>query len=112
MIWFDLDNSPHVPLFRPILKELGQRDCAVEVTARDFAQTSSLLKFWEIPHTLIGKHAGKNKIKKLLNVITRSCQLLDYIKGKEISLAVSHGSRTQVMAAWRAGIPSVVMMDY
>jgi predicted glycosyltransferase len=42
MIWFDLDNSPHVPLFRPILRELDRRSVPYMVTARDFAQTKEL----------------------------------------------------------------------
>ena len=66
-IWIDLDNSPHVPLFRPVIEELGRRGVECVVTARDYAQTASLLEFWGIPHTLIGKHGGKNKINKVLN---------------------------------------------
>lgn len=112
MIWFDLDNSPHVPLFRPILKELERRNIPVDITARDFAQTASLLKYWNISHTMIGSHGGKNIIKKLVNLYTRSNQLRRHISGKPVSLAVSHGSRTQVVAAKRSGIPSVLMLDY
>lgn len=112
MIWFDLDNSPHVPLFRPVLRELEQRGVPADVTARDFAQTASLLKYWNIPHTMIGAHGGKNKIKKVLNLMHRSQQLRRYLRGRKTELAVSHGSRTQVVAAYRAGIPSVLMLDY
>ena len=56
MIWFDLDNSPHVPLFRPILEELKKRRVDYIVTARDFAQTKELLELWGIPHSMVGKH--------------------------------------------------------
>lgn len=112
MLWFDLDNSPHVPLFRPILAELDTRNVQYHVTARDFAQTKDLLALWKIPHTMIGKHAGASKMKKLINLVGRSTQLMRHMRPLGPSLAVSHGSRTQVLAAWRMRVPSIVMMDY
>lgn len=112
MIWFDLDNSPHVPLFRPIFQQLQSLDFPFYVTARDFAQTKDLLDLYHIKHTLIGKHAGKSKIKKILNLLHRSSLLTKNIKCLPIRLAVSHGSRTQLLAAKRTGIPSIVMLDY
>lgn len=113
MIWFDLDNLPHVSLFRPIFKELEKRGIDYIVTARDFNHTIEQLKYWGIDHTAIGFHGGKNKFKKVLNLAQRSYQLREYIKNFDnIELAVSHGSRTQVVAAKWMRIPSIVMMDY
>jgi predicted glycosyltransferase len=111
-IWIDLDNSPHVPLFRPIIRELNGRDVETVITARDYAQTKKLLQLWEIPHRLIGKHGGRNKAKKILNLLVRSNQLRRYAKDKSIDLALSHGSRTQLVAARQLGIPSILMLDY
>ena len=34
-IWIDLDNSPHVPFFRPIVPALRRLGFTVAVTARD-----------------------------------------------------------------------------
>ena len=112
MLWFDLDNSPHVPLFRPVLAELKRREVPCHVTARDFAQTRDLLALWNIPHTLIGKHAGASTVKKLVNLVARSTQLMRHIRPLHPKLCISHGSRTQVLAAWRMRVPSVVMLDY
>lgn len=112
MIWFDIDNSPHVPLFRPILKELDKRKVNYFITAREFAQTKELLRFWGIPFELIGEHGGKNKIKKILNLFERSFQLSKTLKKRRITLAVSHGSRTQLLTASKLGVPSVLMLDY
>lgn len=112
MFWFDLDNSPHVPLFRPIFRELDRRSIPYMVTARDFAQTKELLEYWKIPHKLIGRHGGKNKLRKIINLFQRSQQLVRYIRESEVKLAVSHGSRTQLVAARRLGIKSVLMLDY
>jgi hypothetical protein len=37
-IWIDLDNSPHVPFFAPIIKELRRCGYSVLLTARDAFQ--------------------------------------------------------------------------
>ncbi len=112
-IWFDLDNLPHVSLFRPIFKELETRNIKYIVTARDFNHTVEQLIYWNIDHTAIGCHGGKNKLKKILNLFKRSYQLKRYIKNFDnIGLAVSHGSRTQILTAKKMGIKSIVMMDY
>ena len=41
-IWFDLDNTPHVPLFEPVIEELEARGFPVLVTARDAFQVCEL----------------------------------------------------------------------
>ena len=111
-IWIDLDNSPHVPLFRPVINELNRQGVKTIVTARDFAQTISLLDLWSLNYTPVGKHGGKNKIGKIFNLFIRANQLRKFIKKHKIDLAVSHGSRTQLLAAKWLGIPSVLMLDY
>lgn len=112
MIWFDLDNSPHVPLFRPVFKELDERKVEYCITAREFAQTKDLLDFWKIKHSLIGKHAGKNKLNKAVNLFHRGSKLRKYAKNKSINLGISHGSRTQLLATKSLGINSLLMFDY
>ncbi|CUS87033.1 Protein of unknown function (DUF354) [Candidatus Kryptonium thompsonii] len=47
-IWFDIDNSPHVLLFAPIIKILQNEGYDIIVTARDFAQTLPLLDKYKI----------------------------------------------------------------
>lgn len=111
-IWFDLDNSPHVPLFKPVFQELDKRHLDYIITSREFAQTEELLKLWNIPHKLIGRHAGKNKIKKVLNLYDRAKELRKYFGDERNISAVSHGSRTQLLAAWQMKIKSILMLDY
>lgn len=112
MIWFDLDNSPHVPLFRPVFKELDIKNVKYVVTSRKFAQTTGLLKFWNIPYTGIGAHAGKSKVKKVTNLLGRSLMLRKFIKNLPVKLAVSHGSRAQLVTCKLLGIRSILMLDY
>lgn len=112
MIWFDLDNAPHVPLFRPILKILDEREQKYVLTTREFAQTSNLLSFWKIEYKLIGKHAGKNKFRKIGNLLNRAYQLSQYIKPFKPDLAISHGSRALLLTARFNDIKSLTLFDY
>lgn len=112
MIWFDLDNSPHVVIFRPIFEELKKRGVGYVITARDYAQTKDLLELWCIPYSMVGEYGGKNKFKKIYNLIHRSLKLRKFIKNKGVKLAVSHGSRTQAVASRLSGIKSILMLDY
>jgi uncharacterized protein len=112
MFWFDLDNSPHVPLFKPIFKEFDKRNLDYLVTIREYAQTRQLCELWGIKYKLIDKHAGKNKFLKIINLINRSSKLKEFVKDKKISLAISHGSRTQLVTCHRLKIRSILMLDY
>lgn len=111
-IWIDMDNSPHVPFFRPIIEELRERGYSLLLTARDAFQVTELTKLHQIPCEAIGRHYGKNKFMKGLGLIIRSAQLLPMVIRERPNIAVSHGSRAQMIAAKVLGIPSVVIADY
>ncbi|PYV10009.1 MAG: hypothetical protein DMG23_09125, partial [Acidobacteria bacterium] len=61
-IWIDLDNSPHVPFFAPIVEELGKHGYPVVVTARDCFQVRELADLFHLNYRLVGHHSGKGKI--------------------------------------------------
>ncbi len=111
-IWIDLDNSPHVPLFAPLIRHLRAQRWGVFVTARDFAQTLDLVEQLGVDAVAVGRHAGRSKVRKVLNLPVRSTQLLMAVRGFKPELALSHGSRTGTIAARILGIPTVVMFDY
>ena len=112
MYWIDIDNTPHVPLFVPIIQELKNRNYTYIITARDFAQTKELLNNYSINYNLIGKHSGKNKVRKVINLFHRSILLRSFLKDKAIDLAISHGSRTQLLTTKYLNIKSILMLDY
>jgi predicted glycosyltransferase len=111
-IWIDLDNSPHVPLFAPIISELEGRGFEVVVTARDAFQVKDLAEFYGLRCRLIGHHYGKNFWLKLLGLGVRGLQLLPVALRERPALAVSHGSRSQLVVSWLLGIPSLLIADY
>lgn len=111
-IWIDLDNSPHVPFFLPIIEGLQKRGYEVLLTARDSYQVCELLKLHELSCRVVGSHYGKRWIFKFLGTLLRAAQLLPLaIKGRP-DLAVSHTSRAQFLAASFLRIPTVIMFDY
>lgn len=111
-IWIDLDNSPHVPFFRPVIRELNNRGYQVTVTARDCFQVCGLADLYNLEYTSIGRHYGKNKILKVAGTLVRSFQLFPIPLRERPKLALSLGSRSQLITASILRIPIVVIMDY
>ena len=111
-IWIDLDNSPHVPFFRPIIKELRQRGYPILVTARDCFQVCGLADLLEVDYIKIGRHYGKRSIFKIYGLFWRSLQLAPIIIRHRPILALSHGSRSQLLLAAFLMIDRAMIMDY
>src|ERR1035438_7051189 len=78
-IWIDLDNTPHVPFFRPIVRELEKRGYKVVLTARDAFQVCELATRSGLAYTKVGRHYGKNRLLKVLGLAWRSLQLLSFV---------------------------------
>jgi len=111
-IWIDLDNSPHVPFFKPIIDELRNRGYSVILTARNCFQVCGLADLFNLQYKRIGHHYGKNKFLKVYGLIYRALQLAPIILREKPDLALSHGSRSQVFIASLLNIPSIVLGDY
>jgi hypothetical protein len=111
-IWIDLDNSPHVPFFAPIIHELERRGHTVELTARDAFQVRDLAALHGLQCDTVGRHYGKHKLFKTYGLCFRTLQLLPKVKRLKPDLAVSHGSRSQSLACAIAGTPSIIILDY
>ena len=111
-VWIDLDNSPHVPFFRPIIEELNKRGYETFLTARNTCQVCELADLFNLPYQKIGRHYGKNKILKVAGTCFRALQLTRTLVSQRPHLALSHGSRSQVLLAAVVGVPSVVIFDY
>lgn len=111
-IWIDIDNSPHVPFFIPIIEELKKRGVEIDLTARDIYQVCELVQFFKLPCKIIGGHYGKHKVLKVLGNCFRASQLVPTAAKFHADLALSHGSRAQVLACKALHIPTIVMHDY
>lgn len=111
-IWIDLDNSPHVPFFAPIIEELEGRGYSLFLTARDCFQVCQLADLIQLPYKRLGRHYGKNKLLKLVGLVFRAFQLLPSLLREKPDLALSHGSRSQLLVSALLGIPSLIISDY
>jgi len=111
-VWIDVDNSPHVPFFKPIIDELEKRGYRGVISARDCFQVCGLANLFKLRYRKIGRHYGKNKILKVLGTIYRALQLLPFAYREKPTIAVSHGSRSQLIASSILRIPVVLIFDY
>ena len=111
-IWVDLDNSPHVPFFAPIIEKLEESGDSVLITARDCFQVCDLADLLHLNYRRVGRHYGKHKSWKLIGLCWRALQLLPHVLRYKPQLALSHGSRSQLIVANLLRIPSITVADY
>jgi len=111
-VWIDIDNAPHVQIFRPIISRLRQRGATVEVTSRGRTFVPELLQAAGIEHTLISRGQPEGPIAKAMALAGRALSLARFAAGKRFDVAVGHGSRSLPPAARMAQIPNLTMFDY
>ena len=111
-IWIDLDNSPHVPFFVPIVRELERQGHTVILTTRDCFQVRGLADYHQLRYKQIGRHYGANKLLKVLGTLWRTAQLAPTILRERPALSLSHGSRPLVLLSSFLRIPSILLFDY
>jgi len=111
-IWIDLENSPHIPFFKPIIQELERRGHSVMITARDCFQVCQLADLFDLPYKRIGHHYGKNKLAKVAGLGIRALQLGPTVLREKPDLALSHGSRSLLLLSSILRIPTITIFDY
>lgn len=99
-----------------MIRQFRENGVEVIVTAREHSQTVELLDLagFAGTYTIIGRHYGKGGINKVRGLVARSKQLVSHINDQRehISVAVSHGSRSMVLAARWLKVPVLTMYDY
>lgn len=110
--WFDLTNSPHVLVLRPLIEALRADGHEVAVTARDFAQTVALAERHGLGAEVIGRHRGAKLGAKALGLADRSAALVKYARGRRFDIAIGHGSNDITVAAALLRVPRSTMFDY
>ncbi len=111
-IWIDLENTPHIPFFLPIVEALRGRGHPVVVTARDGYQTCEVAALHGLENVRIGRHCGPHLPAKVGGLLVRAARLLAFALKEKPALALNLGSRSQNLAARAAGIPVAEIMDY
>lgn len=111
-IWIDLDNSPHVPFFVPILPELKAQGYELFLTARNSYQVVELLQYYGINARVIGRHHGKNKLLKMMGTAWRALALAYLVRKEKPDVSLAHGSRGCMLASNLLGIQTIAIIDY
>lgn len=109
-IWFDLSNSPHINMFRAMIREL-QAHHEVVITCRPLANTIDLLNVHGLQHTVVGIHYGKSMAKKVFGYPVRVAQLRTFLAPKKIDVAVSQSSFHSPLVARLLGVRSLYLND-
>ncbi len=110
-ILVDISNTPHVLLFKPIISELEKKGHNIKVIARQHAQIEELLKLHNIKYVSIGKHYGKNLIKKLLSAFIRVIKIVVYIRKENPNLCISHQSPYIIYAGFLNKKKTIYIFD-
>ena len=114
-VWIDFENAPHVWVLSPIIEQIRGKGYPVLLTARDFSCTVGLCNQLGFDAEVIGQPgSGKNKASKIWRILDRAFRLYLKLVGmrRNIALALSHGSRSQILAAHYLGIPVISLDDY
>lgn len=109
-IWIDLTNSPHVNFFAKMITDL-RPDHQLVLTCRPLANTIDLLKISGFSHTVVGKHYGANKLKKACGFPIRVLQLVSFLRGQGVDVAISHSSFYSPLVSRILGIPCIYLND-
>src|SRR5258708_2831499 len=92
----------------------GRKKCnyAVMGRARDCFQVGELADLLHLNYKLIGHHSGKSRIRKVAGLCFRALQLIPTILREKPDLAISHCSRSQLIASILCRVSSFFLGDY
>ena len=111
-IWIDITAPAHVLVFRPLIALLRERGHHVEITAREYSQTTQLLRRQGIDAEIIGGHGGRSRARKLAVMLERMPRLRSWARRRGFDAALAHGSHYLTLVARTLGIPSSTTFDY
>ena len=109
-IWFELTNSPHINMFAAMIREL-EREHEVVITCRPLANTIDLLDLHGFKYEVVGLHYGGKLWAKLFGFPIRVMQLVRFLAGKQIDVAISQSSFHSPVASRLLGVRCIYMND-
>jgi predicted glycosyltransferase len=111
-VWIDLTNSPHVPLYAPVVRALEARGDRPLLTARAFAQTVELAALHGLDVEVIGSHGGRSRAGKARAAAGRVAALARWARRTRPDVALAHGSTDMPIVARALRIRATTMLDY
>ncbi len=111
-VWIDITAAAHVLVFRPLIALLRERGHEVELTSREYGQTTELLELHGLEAEVLGRHAGRGRLHKVRAMAGRLHSLRAWAKPRRFDLALAHGSHELTLTARALGVPSSTTFDY
>jgi len=111
-VWIDLTNSPHVPLYAPVVRALEARGDTVLLTARAFAQTVELAALHGLEVEVVGAHGGRSRAGKARAAGGRVAALARWARRTRPDVALAHGSTDLPIVSRLLRIRATTMLDY
>ena len=112
-IWIDLANAPHVLVCQPVVERFRGDGWDVVLTARDHTQTLALARQrWGDDVLPVGGESPSGRAAKARAIIDRARRLRRFALYARPTVAFSHASYGQILAARAARVRTVTMMDY
>jgi predicted glycosyltransferase len=115
-IWVDFENAPHVLVLAPVIRHLREAGFdEILFTARDFSYTVELSGQYGFDVRVIGlAGSAANGASRAGRVMWRASALTRAMlpSRTRVLMALSHGSRSQLLAARWLGIPAITLDDY
>jgi len=112
-VWIDLDNSPHVHFFAPIVRSLECHGVKYFITIRSYSQTEDLARKYGLKCVVIGEHRTPRHLHTRVTAgVRRAVRLTQYASNFKPTVAISHGSRGLTLASCWLRIPAMTFYDY
>jgi predicted glycosyltransferase len=112
-VWFDLTNTAHPVVLRPLVSLLESRGVECVLSVRPLSQTIDLMEDWGHPYTAFGEHGGVSRVGKASALGARLRRMIAFGRAfGPFDAAMSHGSPDLAVAARALGVPSTTMFDY
>jgi predicted glycosyltransferase len=86
-------------------------DYEILLTSRPLANTIELLDLYGFTHHVIGKHYGKNLLKKIFGFTIRIMQFYSFFKNEDIDVAISHSSFYSPLVSKLLGMRCIYLND-
>lgn len=108
-IWFDIDNTPHVNFFKPMIKHLGD-DFNLIFTLKEFAEVRKLFeREIGLDYKMVGNHKGGSKLMKIYGVVERTAQLMGRMDHFDVKISI--GGDSSNLCAKLRGKKSITFDD-
>ena len=110
-IWIDILTPKQALFFKPLIKQLIDRNDLVLITTRKYPQATEMLEQLGMSAKVIGRYGGRELKEKLRADSERILELVDPVTSFHPDLALSFVSPTATRVAFGVGIPMICVSD-